>query len=285
MRTHISPRTPILTTAVVVALFTAAAPAQAQFGKLKKLGGEIARETVGLPPKSESRDYTITAERLDGLLAVIEPLAASAKRESAAKEARDAYLVKRKAWERCVSDASKAMTSMNVDNVEKSSAILSSMGDDMMRLSALRQAKRLREVAYLEDSLNVTGIKSSAAMAGAKCGAPVYKPAALIEAEVDAAARYEASSDRSVGESGSADDDVTVPEKARHGLTSYQWGMIRERVALYAISLIDPAMKSSKFTDGERSALDARGPQLKSLAPYFQNGTLRWTTWGDVKQW
>lgn len=39
------------------------------------------------------------------------------------------------------------------------------------------------------------------------------------------------------------------------------------------------------FSDAERTALDARAAQLKTLAPFFRNGAIRWSSWGDVKGW
>ena len=104
-------RTLAMALVLPVALALTASPAEAQFGKLKKIGGEIAkeagREAAGLPPKktesapasastsSAKADYSITPERVDLMLAALAPLAENARKESAAKEVEVSFRAKR----------------------------------------------------------------------------------------------------------------------------------------------------------------------------------------------
>jgi hypothetical protein len=60
------------------------------------------------------------------------------------------------------------------------------------------------------------------------------------------------------------------------GLTRGQFGRLRERVAVYALT----GGKDDPFTPEERAALDARAADLARLAPLFRDGLLEWGQWG-----
>ena len=291
-----------LTMALVVpgALLAFAAPAQAQFGRLKKLGGEIAREAgreaAGLPPKKtdsspssgsaskESADYTITAERLDVVMTALAPLAEAARGEAAAKEVEAAFKAKRGKWEACITDAGKRMTAMSDAYLNGGAGPLGERSAAaMQRMANAMQAGRKRETAFLQDTVGVITLEMSALMSGAKCGPSVYTPAAVIEANL----AREAESGGEIDESGRRVGQVVVPESARTGLTTRQFGMLRERIAMYAIALAGDGSEASlkSFTDAERSALGARAAELRGIAPFFRDGLIRWSTWGDLKSW
>jgi hypothetical protein len=153
----------------------------------------------------------------------------------------------------------------------------------MQRIAAALQAGRKRQAAFLQDTAAVMGVELSALMTGAKCGPSVYTPAAIIDANI---AREAGTGD--VDESGRRASELVVPESARKGLSTRQFGMLRERIAIYAIALAagdgsEGSLKS--FGDAERSALAARAAELKAIAPFFRDGLIRWSTWGDVKSW
>jgi hypothetical protein len=294
-------RTLAMALVLPVALSLTASPAEAQFGKLKKIGGEIAkeagREAAGLPPKktesaaasastsSPKADYSITPERVDLMLAALAPLAENARKESAAKEVEVSFRAKRDKWEKCVSDAAKTATKMSDAYLNGAGDITGKQAAAMGRLATAMQApNRKREVAFLQDTVGVMSIELSILMTGAKCGPSVYTPAALIDAQLvrDAGGVGE------VDESGRRVGAFEVPERARKELTARQFGLIRERMAVYAIALAKGDGSEGSlggFNDAERGALGARASDLKALAPFFRDGSLRWATWGDVKSW
>ena len=278
------------------ALLVVPSTAHAQFGKLKKLGGEIgkevARDAVGLPPEKKdagssasarssrsSADYAITAERVDVVITALGPLVELAKKEAAAKAAAVSFTSKRASWEKCITEAGKNMTTYNPEYMEKIGELTTKTSDMLQRHVAAVQAKRHRQAAFIEDSMQVFANIQMAMMSGAKCGAPVYKPAAMIEAEV---ARKTGDNSGEVTESGRT--QYSIPESSRKGLGYYQFGVLRERIALYALGETG-THRLNTFTAEEQVALDARSAELKALAPYFRDGVLRWSNPGDLKSW
>lgn len=299
-----STRTLAMALALPLASIVTASPAAAQFGKLKKIGGEIARdagrEAVGLPAKpaegapasgrassnaNANTDYTITPERVDLVLAAFAPLVENARKQAAAKDVEVAFRAKRDKWEKCASDAAKTATKISDAYLNGAGDVTGRQADAMGRLAAAMQSpSRKREVAFLQDTVGVMSIELSMLMTGAKCGPAVYTPAVLIDAQI----ARDAGGAGEVDESGRRVGAYEVPERARKGLTTRQFGVIRERVAIYAIALArgDGSEGSAgNFSDGERSALGSRAGDLKAMAPYFRDGSVRWATWSDLKAW
>ena len=116
-----------------------------------------------------------------------------------------------------------------------------------------------------------------------KCGAPVYMPSALLDES--AATMTRAAS----GQQEYASNQVTVPAEARAGMTLQQFGMIRERAALWALQQTNNAPadnnKYSVFTAEEHAVLSAQGAKLKKWAPIFKDSPATWAGWGDIKSW
>ncbi len=285
-----------------LALALTAAPAEAQLGKLKKLGSDIAkeagREAVGLPPKKESSkdtesspsggkapvDYVLTAERTMIVLAALAPLVEEARKDAAVREMETSYKSRMTALEKCATDAAKGLKTMNQAYLDNGGKITEKQSAVMMRYSNALQAGRKREAAFTMDTASVLTYELQMLMTGAKCGPIPYRPAALIEAEL----AREAASTGEVDENGPVKAKYEVPESARKGLTTRQFGVMRERLAIYALELTRPGGSPSSlngFNDAERGALDARAGDLKAMAPFFRDGMLRWATWGDLKSW
>jgi hypothetical protein len=82
--------------------------------------------------------------------------------------------------------------------------------------------------------------------------------------------------------------ESAIPAATRATFTKYQFALLRERIALFALSSADPTAKVGKegvFTDEERAALTARAAEIQKLTPYFKNGTLAWVGSGDLSKW
>lgn len=292
----------LLAPALTLALVLTAMPAEAQLGKLKKLGGDLAkeagREAIGLPKESKPAesglsssskaavDYTITPERAELVLTALAPLIEDARKEAAAREVRTAYEARMQQLEKCANAASKGMTSYSQAYLDQGGKVTEKQAAVMERLAAAMQAGRKREVLFMQDTAGVLSYEIMSLMIGGKCGKAPYKPAALIDAEL--AREAMSASGAEIGEDGRYVSKLDVPESARKGLTTRQFGVMRERIAIYALELTREGGAPSSlqgFSDAERAALDARAAQLKTLAPFFRDGAIGWSSWGDVKRW
>lgn len=283
-----------------VLLLLSAAPsvAEAQFGKLKDLGSKVAKdaardaairktaEAVGVETgtgssagastgSSSSRvSYDITAERLDAVLAALAPMMEDARKRAATRQMLDTFTTKRTAFEDCVRTATSRVTSVSAEAVERANVYNEKVVPMVERYTQLSQRPdRRRDAILLQDSLAVLSLQAQLAMAGAKCGPPVYRTVAVADAELEA--------DQSSGTG-----QWQVPQDKRAGMNASQFGRLRERIALWAlIQEGDAKATEGRFSDNEAQALQARAGELKALAPFFRDGTLAWTHWGDIKSW
>lgn len=283
-----------------VLLLLSAAPsvAEAQFGKLKDLGSKVAKdaardaairktaEAVGVETgagsstsastgSSSSRvSYDITAERLDAVLAALTPMMEDARQRAATRQMLDTFTTKRTAFEDCVRTATSRVTSVSAEAVERANVYNEKVVPMVERYTQLSQRPdRRRDAILLQDSLAVLSLQAQLAMTGAKCSPPVYRTVAVADAELEA--------DRS-----SDTGQWQVPQDKRAGMNASQFGRLRERIALWAlIEAGDARATEGRFSDSEAEALQARAGELKTLAPFFRDGTLAWTHWGDIKSW
>jgi hypothetical protein len=280
-------------TALVAALVATTIPAQtadAQLGRLKKIGADIAKDAAGVPAveqkKTASRDIVITAERLDAVLLALAPRIEAAKVEHDAKAASKEFETWQTTFNTCVETTAKANGMPSAEGLEAANKITMKMAPLMERMGKLAAGNDKRAYEYIQDTLRVLGSESQQLMFNAgRCGKVRYTPTAIIEQKVAAASRR----NTVVDESGIR-WDIEVPADKRAGMSHYQFGMVRERMALYALIQegVIPADKAGKdgvFSDAEKSALSARSADLKALAPLFKTGSMRWTSWGDITSW
>jgi hypothetical protein len=213
----------------------------------------------------------ITAERLDVFLAAMRPAVERAERGRAEFEARKAYdaalaryntSVER--WDACAKPimqregprlAARAMQDPTF------AARLQGYSPDLEPvLEAQRQAMARQDVARMEalgDSAAVLQrrniVKTIPALADCGQTAPRPTPPKVADARTP--------------------EELIAPPA---GFTRGQFGRLRERVAVYALT----GGKESPFTPEERAALDARAGDLAKLAPLFRDGLLEWGQWG-----
>jgi hypothetical protein len=294
-----------------VALLTAATPAHAQLGRLKKLGtdaikeaakdkvvgkdttgttksGAPAAETSASRAPAKKANYVISADRVDLVLASLQPLVADAEAIAAANKASADYEAKKKTADACIERASKmvnpmAMMAENPQRDTKMATIQKQLDGVNKRSQAAMARDDFRNSIALRDTALVLTMSMSVATIGANCTYP-YMPAALIDAQVRLEKR---------GSSGSSSDDdsdasLDPTPGAKQAMTRQEFGMVRERIALWVMGQDNPAIlkgSAGKFTADEEEAMKAKGPQLKKLSPLFSSNALRWSTWGDVKNW
>lgn len=296
-------RSRLLTAAFLASAATAmaATPAQAQLGKLKKLGTDAIKEAtkdkaaekagVKEPEVAKSSastgkkaDYSITAERLDLLLASLEPLVTEAEKVAAGKKAEADYKAKKDVADACMQRAQKMFNPMAMSMDDKKAARIEALSKQLEGVNKRSQAAMARDdfrnAIALRDTSMVLTVMQGVMTIGANCTYP-YMPLAMIDAQ----AAMEKNNGASAGDrdgSGSFDPGPA----ARKAMTQQEFGMVRERAALWVLSQSNPSLsKGTKFTPEEESALGAKGPQLKKLAPLFEASALRWSTWGDLKSW
>jgi hypothetical protein len=266
--------------------------AQAQFGKLKDMGARAAKEAAarkvieaaggevssagssGSSSSSGRVSYDITAERLDAVLAAITPFVEEAKRRESAKQQVAAFEAKRKTYEDCATAAAKRTMAVTPENIQKSAEFTARTAPMLERYSVISQdPSKKREMLMLQDSMTVLSVQGQLVMVGGKCGTPVYRTLAIVDAEL-------------AEEQSSGDGQIQVPAAQRAGMTTSQFGRIRERIALWALIQEGHAKPTEgRFTDAESQALQVKASELKTLAPFFRDGSLSWTNWGDLKGW
>jgi hypothetical protein len=116
------------------------------------------------------------------------------------------------------------------------------------------------------------------------CGVMPYMPAALLDYQVASEARLMKSG--SNAEMPTGDDAFIVPPNQRAGMTSGQFGRIREAIAIWLLQQSgDVPPTAYKFTDAEKAVLTAKAAQLKDLGPLFKTNALTWASWSDIKAW
>jgi hypothetical protein len=261
---------------------------------LKKAAADAARDAAGVKKaepaasSSSSSNLVITADRLSAVMAAMVPIMADAEREAASRAASAEYNKKRKVFESCIETQSKAMgagTLPTTDGMMKSAAISEKSVDMLQRSQAAHQARRYREYLALTDSMTASGSFASLAMFNldTKCGAYPYKPAVMLDLEASKMSR----ASTEVTESGS--NLVSVAPANRGGMSTYQFGMIRERAILWALQQTNNAPvgdnRYSVFTAEEQSVLEAQGAQLKKWALILKDQPSRWATWTDIAAW
>ena len=274
------------------AAFAMLAPntASAQLGRLKKAVGDAAKDAAGVKPANNdagTENFPITVDRLDAVIPTFEASIQASQREFALKTATAEYTKAHQAQQTCFENATKAMMAgggvpmPNAQKAEQAAASSAATNSMMQRMLAAQQKQNFKQFVYLQDSVAVTSFMSSAIMMGleTKCGKPPYKPAAVVEAEAQHMA---------TGGSAQSSGQFVAPA-ARAGMTNYQFGMLRERAALWALQQTGNAPvgnnKYSVFTKDEQAALEARGDRLKKLVPYFKEQPTRWTSWNDLAGW
>lgn len=263
--------------------------AHAQLGKLKKAATEAAKDKAGIKKEdapSAKEDFVITAERLDAVLAFVEPQAKKAEVAVAGAAAKKDYDASVKAFEKCLNGVtSGGMAIPTPEAAQRASAITQKVSSMSQRAQKALADKQYRTYVATSDTLNTMNFTATLIMLGAESKCKLaYKPAAVVDAEAAETARQYAQ-----GESGNGSSLASIAPSARAGMTYQQFGMVRERAALWSLQQTNNApvgnSKYSVFTAAEQSVLDARGDRLKKLAPYFKGNNLPWLSWGDIANW
>lgn len=260
--------------------------ADAQLGRLKKAAEQAAKDAVGKKAepvtgatKSSDNSTEITAPRLDAIITALNARVAVAQQISRGKAAEAEFTPKRKAFEECVRKAGERMASMgtppSADGIAKMGEYSVKSTAYMQRYAAIMQDKsRQREVLFLQDSATALAMLGQAAMTGTNCGAAPYTPAAVIDYHV---AMQTVNAD---------DGQWMVPEANRGSMETWQFGRIRERVALWALIQAGAAKPSEgKFSESENATMQQKSKELAVLAPFFKDGAMTWVTWSDLKGW
>lgn len=258
-------------------------PGQAQIGRIKKIGADAAKDAaMGKKPEDPTAakvTYEITAERVTAIVTALTPALAAAQRDADAKAVTAAYDAKYKAANECFSKAAGGTPDPASMQGDKYTAIATKLSSVSERLTAAVNAKRHRESIALQDTALVLQISMGAMLFKHSCPAMPYKPVAMIDQLAAQMASHEANP------SGGS-NELQVPPEARAGMTTGQWGRVRERMAVWLlIQSGDLPATSEKFTDAEQAVLSARSAEIKKFGPLFKSGSMQWVHWTDVKSW
>jgi hypothetical protein len=283
-------------TAAALLLAAAAAPAEAQFLKrVKQMAQDKAAQVVARGAADRVADddavaagaagaaapggaagaapakkgpTPITAERLELFFTAMRPAMARAERGRAEFEARKAYDrlakeydAKAEAWQTC---SERVMTAAGPPSMQQQMRMAqeSERGAKLMaRFAAESQHGYTERVRALEDSMKVEQLRVAVIVY------PQLKGCGPTPKQPDAPKRTEESTPEQL---------ITPPA----GMTRGQFGRLRERVAVYALT----GGKDDPFTAEERAALDARAADLAKFAPLFRDGLLEWGQWGKESE-
>jgi hypothetical protein len=275
-----------LLAAAVVLVTMPAQRADAQLGRLKKAAEQAAKDAVGKKAEpvtgantSSDNATEITAARLDAIITALNSRVALAQQIATGKALEAEFVPKRKAFEDCVRKAGERMaaagTPPTADGLQKMAEYNVKVTAYMQRYSAILQDKaRQREVLFLQDSATALAMLGQAAMTGTNCGPAPYAPAAVIDRQVAM---------QTVNADGG---QWMVPEANRGSMETWQFGRIRERVALWALIQAGAAKPSEgKFSESEHATMQQKAKELAALAPLFKDGAMTWVTWSDLKSW
>lgn len=266
-----------------------ASSASAQLGKLKKIGADAIKDAATgkkpepvKDPTAPRVDYVISETRLAAIISALMPLAAEAQREADARAVAASYTAKTKASTDCIKKAADegGVPDMEAVQSPRFQALATRTNSVMTRMLAAQSAKRYREFVALADTTVVLQAQSATMMFKNSCAPISYKPVAMLEMEAAQLERAGATT------AATSSNELNVPTGLRAGMTSGQFGRIRERMAVWALiqsGTLPPT--SDTFTDEEKAALIARAADLKKLGPLFKAGAMQWATWGDIKAW
>lgn len=242
-----------------------------------------AASASGATRQAAAVDYAITEERIAAVLVALGPAAERARVRMAANAERAPFEARREKFDECLKpliDAKAIPSAANMTAAGKIGARNEALSERANKALADQDA---RTYTYAEDSARVGIQLGMATVYGATrtCGTPPYTPAALLEAIIV---------ERMATTSGTSATDVQVADPAISLLTLTQFGMLRERIALFAMLKggLVPDNKLGKegvFTDAEVAVLEAHGAELVKLAPLFQGKALQWSGTADLRGW
>jgi hypothetical protein len=279
--------------AMLAAISLAAPPASAQLGKLKKIGADAAKDAKdavnGKKPDGADAgggarvDYTITEERATAVIAALQGVADAARKEQALADAKTAYDAKVKTFTTCAEKVatSGVMPDGAAMTSPKAQAMMTTMAQVNERAVRAQQANNYRSLVALQDSALVLQMLTSQMMFKSSCTGMPYKPAILNDNEAAHMQAQMAGTDLP-----SVRSDLVVAPDKRAGMTTGQFGRIREAIAIWTLQKTGQLPATAyKFTEAEQAVLNGKAAQLAPLAPFFKSGTMTWISWGDIKAW
>ena len=256
-----------------------ATPGEAQIGRIRKIATDAATGKKPEDPTAARVTYEITADRLSAIVTALTPALAAAQRDADAKAATAAYDAKYKTASECLTKAMTGTPDPAGMQGDKYTAIADKLSTITSKLSAAMTAKRHRESVALQDTAIVLQTSMGAMLFKHTCPAMPYKPPVVIDQLAAQMANHEANPSGTPNE-------LQVPPEARAGMTTGQWGRVRERLAVWLlIQSGDLPATSEKFTDAEQAVLSARSADIKKFGPLFKSGSMQWVHWTDVKSW
>jgi hypothetical protein len=292
----------LLSCLTTLSLAAVSAPAEAQLGKLKKMGADAMKEKLGAKKDSVVAPATKTSSNASGSSAGSKPNGAipldadhlelvlvslnaavpeATKRLEAARFARD-FATRKAAADSCERAVGNSATPQTIRAAaQRNSAEIERINQQAMpvaqRTTAAAEASpvNMRTLLFLQDTMEVLQRRIALLSMGGSCKIE-FTPAPIIDARLQA------------NTGGEARGQFTVPAAVQGKLTPYQFGLLRERLAVWALSQDSPAFKAQNsmvFSADEQAALTARAADIQKLVPLFKGNALTWSTWNDLKSW
>ncbi|WP_353268624.1 hypothetical protein [Gemmatimonas sp.] len=302
-RASVAVRTTCVASGLLLAL--TASPAHAQFGKLKKMGADAIKDAAKEKITSDKKPETaaasaapaaakksvaapvLTTDKVALIVASLAPQLKDAIRRDAASRAMAEWAPKKKANDECMSTLGQNADPMALmANAQKNEAKITALQKQSeganARLNKATAAGDLRAQTFLQDTVTVLMLRGALLSTSGKCTAE-FTPTAILDYQITERERY------AKGGSGDSAEGFDPGPSVRGGMTAYEYGLLRERIALWALMQENPALrgtgKEGVFTADETAALTAHAADIKKMSSLFKSDALIWKTWNDVKSW
>jgi len=267
---------------------------QAQLGRLKKMGADAirdaAKDKLGTDKKDAASDAAKASSmpvlddtRIGLVLASLAPQVKAAQIRADAAAASRAFEEKEKASDACAERAAESVTPMAIAasgraNAARLTALQNQTEAMQRRLEKAIASNDVRARFYLQDSVNVIMRRSAILSMGASCTFDFTPPAVIEEQILEAQ------------EASSHDEDTTFPgERVRGALSRVEYGILRERIALWALLQDTPTLKGlgkeGVFSADEQAALTSHAAEIRKLTPLFKSNAMIWKGWDDLRNW
>lgn len=209
---------------------------------------------------STSTKIEITSERVIAFISAMEPVLAAGREIQAQRDAEQ----REKTYHACSANAMLKgpgqMTKAQEAESDRIADQISKLTDQMLAASGAQNSTLAMQ---LTDSIQVLADKQQRLIYPAigKCGARPAKRSSGSAARMDAGG------------------SITNPAPSRiPGMSAGQFGLMRERIAMYLIAPDRP----NNLSPDEKNAIDSHSKELGDIAAGFKSNLYNWQTWSEI---
>jgi hypothetical protein len=247
---------------------------------------------LGAQVDPRDADVTITAERLEFVLAAYRPAMAALERSLRFYAQADSAERARERWNACIEKAKETFSALS--EAKQQEAMMALMGNAAGSADAERLGNALAGVTQRAAAVTDRTAPAAILLADSAQGIPLAQSQPMLPGAARcgrypfmsaAAAQALSAKLRNQGPDGQAVQpmDPAPVATAKASLSKVQYGRIRERIAFWALQqrgeLNGNGVPFKPFTPEEVAVLTARQRELTTLAGGWQSGLMPWAQW------